>query len=79
MTSMIRRILVTALAGVTLLLSADPTGTWTGDQPGRDGNTYNITFNLPGVKDSHEFKRELSSIQVNRMLMERLIAAKRDM
>ena len=43
---MIRPILVTALAGVTLLLAADPTGTWTGDQPGRDGNTYNITFKL---------------------------------
>ena len=43
---MIRRILLMALAGATLLLAADPTGTWTGDQPGRDGNTYNITFKL---------------------------------
>src|ERR1700722_18113087 len=43
---MLRRILLTALAGVTLLFAADPTGTWTGDQPGRDGNTYNITFKL---------------------------------
>ena len=43
---MIRRILLTALAGATLLLAADPTGTWTGDQPGRDGNTYHITFKL---------------------------------
>ena len=43
---MIRPILFTALAGVTLLLAADPTGTWAGDQPGRDGNTYNITFKL---------------------------------
>lgn len=46
MTSMIRRILFTALAGATLLLAADPTGTWTADQPGRDGNTYHITFKL---------------------------------
>jgi hypothetical protein len=43
---MIRRILVTAFTAVTLLLTADPTGTWAGDQPGRDGNTYNITFKL---------------------------------
>jgi hypothetical protein len=43
---MIRHILVTALAGAALLLAADPTGTWAGDQPGRDGNTYNITFKL---------------------------------
>ena len=43
---MIGRILVTVLVGVGLLLAADPTGTWTGDQPGRDGNTYHITFKL---------------------------------
>ena len=43
---MIRRILITALAAATLLLAADPTGTWTGDQPGRDGNTYHVTFKL---------------------------------
>lgn len=43
---MIRRILVTALVAAILLLAADPTGTWTGDQPGRDGNTYHITFKL---------------------------------
>jgi len=43
---MIGRILLTTLAGVALLLAADPTGTWTGDQPGRDGNTYRITFKL---------------------------------
>ena len=46
MACMTRHILLTALAGVTLLLAADPTGTWTGDQAGRDGNTYNITFKL---------------------------------
>ena len=43
---MIRRILVTALAGAVLLLAADPSGTWTGDQPGPNGNTYAITFKL---------------------------------
>ena len=41
-----RRILVTALAGAILLLAADPSGTWTGDQPGPNGNTYTITFKL---------------------------------
>jgi hypothetical protein len=46
MACMIQRILVAALVGATLLLAADPTGTWSGDQPGRDGNTYNITFKL---------------------------------
>lgn len=46
MACMVRRILLVTLASVTLLLAADPTGTWTGDQPGRDGNTYNITFKL---------------------------------
>ncbi len=40
------RILVAALAGAFLLLAADPVGTWVGDQPGGDGNTYNITFKL---------------------------------
>jgi hypothetical protein len=43
---MIRRILVMALAASAMLLAADPTGTWTGDQPGPNGNTYNITFKL---------------------------------
>ena len=43
---MIRRVLLTALACATFLLAADPTGTWTGDQPGQGGNTYNITFKL---------------------------------
>ena len=46
MACMIRRILVMALAAATLLLAADPTGTWTGDQPGPNGNTYSITFKL---------------------------------
>jgi hypothetical protein len=43
---MIPRILVTALLGATLLLAADPSGVWTGDQPGPNGNTYSITFKL---------------------------------
>jgi len=43
---MLRLILICALAGATLLLAADPTGTWTGDQPGPGGNTYPITFKL---------------------------------
>lgn len=43
---MIQRLPVMLLAFATFLLAADPTGTWTGDQPGRDGNTYHITFKL---------------------------------
>jgi len=43
---MIPRILITALLAATLLLAADPTGTWSGDQPGPNGNTYAITFKL---------------------------------
>jgi hypothetical protein len=43
---MIGRILLIVLASVALLSAADPTGTWAGDQPGRDGNTYHITFKL---------------------------------
>jgi hypothetical protein len=43
---MLRRIFLIALASATLTFAADPTGTWTGDQPGRDGNTYHITFKL---------------------------------
>jgi hypothetical protein len=49
---MLRRIfLLLALACATLLFAADPTGTWTGDQPGRDGNTYHITFKLKADGD----------------------------
>jgi hypothetical protein len=46
MAGMIARIFVMTLAAATLLLAADPTGTWTGDQPGPNGNTYSITFKL---------------------------------
>lgn len=69
---MIRRILVTALAGVTLLLAADPTGTWTGDQPGRDGNTYNITFKLKaegtkltGTMGGEQFEQPIQNGEVH--------------
>ena len=51
MACMIPRILVIALAAATLLLAADPTGTWTGDQPGPNGNTYPITFKLKADGD----------------------------
>ena len=46
MACMILRILAIALSAAALLLAADPTGTWTGDQPGPNGNTYSITFKL---------------------------------
>jgi hypothetical protein len=46
MACMISRILVLALAAAAFLFAADPTGTWTGDQPGPNGNTYAITFKL---------------------------------
>jgi hypothetical protein len=45
MASMIQRILVMALAAASVLMAADPTGVWTGDQPGPNG-TYSITFKL---------------------------------
>jgi hypothetical protein len=69
---MIRRILVMALAGATLLLAADPTGTWTGDQPGRDGNTYNITFKLKaegtkltGTMGGEQFEQPIQNGEVH--------------
>ncbi len=72
MASMIRRILLTALAGVALLLAADPTGTWTGDQPGRDGNTYNITFKLKaegtkltGTMGGEQFEQPIQNGEVH--------------
>ena len=46
MAGMFLRILTITLAAAALLLAADPTGTWAGDQPGPNGNTYNITFKL---------------------------------
>ena len=46
MACMIRRVLMTALMCAAALLAADPTGTWTADQPGPNGESYNITFKL---------------------------------
>ncbi len=43
---MISRIILALLIAATLLSAADPTGTWTGDQPGPNGNSYSITFKL---------------------------------
>jgi hypothetical protein len=43
---MISRIILALFIGAALLSAADPTGTWTGDQPGPNGNSYNITFKL---------------------------------
>lgn len=51
MACMMPRILVLALAAATALLAADPTGTWTGDQPGPNGNTYTIVFKLKADGD----------------------------
>lgn len=80
MTRMLRRILLftalaglfTALAGVTLLLAADPTGTWTGDQPGRDGNTYHITFKLKadggkltGTMGGDQFEQPIQNAEIH--------------
>jgi hypothetical protein len=38
------RLLTLALTSAALLLAADPTGTWTGEQPGLDGATCNVNF-----------------------------------
>jgi len=47
MAGMIPRTLsIMALAASTLSFAADPTGTWTSDQPVSNGNTYPITFKL---------------------------------
>src|SRR5258708_3628700 len=50
-TRMVRRVFWSALAAATLIFAADPTGAWTGDQPGRDGNSYHITFKLKADGD----------------------------
>jgi hypothetical protein len=72
MMRMLRRILLTALAGVTLLFAADPTGTWTGDQPGRDGNTYHITFKLKadggkltGTMGGDQFEQPIQNAEIH--------------
>jgi hypothetical protein len=68
MACMIRRILLTALMGAAVLLAADPTGTWTGDQPGPNGNTYSITFKLKadggkltGTMGSDQFEQPIQN------------------
>jgi hypothetical protein len=43
---MILRLCLLAFSTAVLLAAADPTGTWAGDQPGANGNTYSITFKL---------------------------------
>src|SRR5689334_2541984 len=43
---MISRIVLLALAAAIAVFAADPTGTWAGDQPGPNGNSYAITFKL---------------------------------
>jgi len=72
MKRMLRRILLTALAGMTLLFAADPTGTWTGDQPGRDGNTYHITFKLKadggkltGTMGGDQFEQPIQNAEIH--------------
>ena len=72
MAGMIRRILVMALAGAALLLAADPTGTWTGDQPGPNGNTYPITFKLKadgakltGTMGGDQFEQPIQNAEIH--------------
>ena len=72
MACMIGRILVTALAGAILLLAADPSGTWTGDQPGPNGNTYSITFKLKadggkltGTMGSDQFEQAIQNGEIH--------------
>ncbi|MEP6716828.1 MAG: hypothetical protein ABJC09_14750 [Terriglobia bacterium] len=43
---MIQRLLLFALASVTLIFASDATGTWQGELPGPDGNSYPMTFKL---------------------------------
>jgi len=72
MACMIRRILLLAFAGAALLLAADPTGTWVGDQPGPNGNTYNITFKLKvdagkltGTMGGDQFEQPIQNAQID--------------
>jgi hypothetical protein len=69
---MFRRILSIALAGAILVFAANPSGTWTGDQPGRDGNTYHITFKLKadgnkltGTMAGDQFEQPIQNGQIN--------------
>jgi hypothetical protein len=67
-----RLIFLGALLGATLLLAADPTGTWTGDQPGPGGNTYPITFKLKaadgkltGTMGGEQFEQPIQNGEVH--------------
>jgi len=69
---MIPRTFVIALAAATLLLAADPTGTWTGDQPGPNGNTYPITFKLKvdagkltGTMGGEQFEQPIQNAEIH--------------
>jgi hypothetical protein len=72
MACMIPRILVLALAAASLLLAADPTGSWTGDQPGGNGETYTITFKLKadggkltGTMGSDQFEQPIQNGEIH--------------
>ena len=69
---MFTRILFLALASAILLFAADPTGTWSGDQPGRDGNTYHITFKLKvdggtltGTMGGDQFEQPIKNAEIH--------------
>ena len=72
MACMVQRILLAALVGATLLLAADPTGTWTGEQPGPNGNTYPITFKLKadggkltGTMGGDQFEQPIQNAEIH--------------
>jgi hypothetical protein len=72
MASMLPRIVFAALLGAAVLLAADPTGTWTGDQPGPGGNTYSITFKLKadggkltGTMGGDQFEQPIQNGEIN--------------
>jgi hypothetical protein len=72
MRRMLRRMLFVTLVGAALLYAADPTGTWTGDQPGRDGNTYHITFKLradagklTGTMSGDQFEQPIQNAEIH--------------
>jgi len=72
MACMIKRILLIALTAAAVLLAADPTGTWTGDQPGPGGNTYPITFKLKadgakltGTMGGEQFEQAIQSGEIH--------------
>jgi hypothetical protein len=69
---MTSRIILALLIGATLLSAADPTGTWTGDQPGPNGNSYNITFKLKadggkltGTMGGEQFEQSIQNGEIH--------------